>query len=118
MAKKAAAELPANINELSEITAVIFSQLYESFPVDRNLDPTEIARALGISDINANLLSGRSFPVTFPIRYSFSLLGGLDGIGVNKFGIFDGVSIRSVLAIQFRMLQGHFVAAMGALTVL
>jgi hypothetical protein len=63
MTKKAAAELPANIKEFSEITAVIFSQLYESFPVDRNLDPTEIARTLGISDINANLPSGRSFNV-------------------------------------------------------
>ena len=61
---------------------------------------------------------GASFPVTFPIRYSFWLLGSIDGIGVNKFGIFDGVSIRSVLAIQFQMLQRHYVAAMGALTVL
>jgi hypothetical protein len=43
------------------MTAVIFSLLYQSFPVDRNLDPVEIATALRISDINANLPSGRSF---------------------------------------------------------
>jgi hypothetical protein len=61
MAKTPAAELPANIKEFSEITAMIFSLLYESFPLDRNLDPLEIATALGIRDINANLPSGRSF---------------------------------------------------------
>ena len=61
MAKAPAAELPANIKEFSEITAVIFSRLYGSFPVDRNLDPAEIAKVLGIPDINANLPSGRSF---------------------------------------------------------
>jgi NAD(P)-dependent dehydrogenase (short-subunit alcohol dehydrogenase family) len=61
--QKTATELPPNIKEFSEITAVIFSLLYESFPVDRNLDPIEIAKALKISDINANLPSGRSFNV-------------------------------------------------------
>jgi hypothetical protein len=55
------ADIAANIKEFSEITAVIFSQLYESFPVGRNLEPVGIAKALGISDINANLPSGRSF---------------------------------------------------------
>ena len=61
MAKKTTVELPPNIKEFSEITAVMFSQLYESFPVDRNLNPAEIATALGVVDPLAPLPSGRSF---------------------------------------------------------
>ena len=41
---KKPAELPPNIKEFNEITAVIFSKLYESFPLDRKLDPAEIAQ--------------------------------------------------------------------------
>jgi hypothetical protein len=62
MTKKASSpELPPNIKEFNEITAVMFSKLYESFPIDRRLDPDEIAAALGLSDRLANLPSGRSF---------------------------------------------------------
>jgi hypothetical protein len=49
------------------------------------------------------------------VRYSHLRLGAL---GMNKFGIFDRATIRSVLTIQFRILHGHLFAAMCALAVL
>jgi hypothetical protein len=61
MAKKVPPGIPPNIKEFNEITAVIFSKLYDSFPVDRNLDPAEIAASLRVADINAPLPSARSF---------------------------------------------------------
>ena len=50
--------------EFNEITAVIFSQLYGSFSVERDLDPAAIANVLGVST-STNLPSGRSFNIVF-----------------------------------------------------
>ena len=61
---QSAPELRANIKEFNEITAVIFSQLYESFPVERDLDPAAIARVLGFST-SENLPSGRPYNTVF-----------------------------------------------------
>ena len=55
---------PPNIKEFNEITAVIFSQLYGAFPVERDLDPAGIARVLGAST-STDLPSGRSFNTVF-----------------------------------------------------
>jgi hypothetical protein len=65
MPKKAKnTELPPNVKEFNEITAVIFSMLYRSFPVARDLDQAEIAAVLGVAPL-ANLPSGRSFHYVF-----------------------------------------------------
>ncbi len=58
-------EPPPNIKEFSEITAVIFSQLYASSPVDRKLDLVKMANVPGLSNTNANCPSGRSFNDVF-----------------------------------------------------
>jgi hypothetical protein len=33
--------------------------------------------------------------------------------GVNQFGIFFGIAVSGILSIQFRILKGHFFAAMS-----
>jgi hypothetical protein len=70
------AELPPNIKEFNEIAAVIFSQLYEWFPTDRKLEPSEIAKVLGIDDINATLPSGRSFNNVFNATLALLVIEG------------------------------------------
>ena len=62
---KTSTELPPNIKEFSQIAAVIFSELYKSFPVGQNVDLVEVAKVLGVSDINSTLPSGRSFNLVF-----------------------------------------------------
>ena len=62
---KTSTELPPNIKEFSQIAAVIFSELYKSFPVGQNVDLVEVAKVLRISDINSTLPSGRSFNLVF-----------------------------------------------------
>ena len=58
------ASVPPNVKEFSEITAVIFYQLYASFPVDRDLNPDDVAGVLGVS-ISDILPSGRTFNIIF-----------------------------------------------------
>lgn len=60
-----ATELPPNVKEFNEITAVIFSHLYQSFPVARDLSQAEIGRALGVPDATTALPSGQSFHLVF-----------------------------------------------------
>jgi hypothetical protein len=57
-------DLPPNVKEFNEITAVIFAQLYQSFPIQRELDPIEVAKVLAISE-TAKLPSGRAFNEVF-----------------------------------------------------
>jgi hypothetical protein len=56
--------LPPNIQEFSEITAVVFAQLYIAHPMPKTLEPDEVAGVLGIAP-NANLPSGRTFNEVF-----------------------------------------------------
>src|SRR5450759_64339 len=58
------ADLQPNIKEFNEITAVIFAQLYVSFPADLKLEPAEIAKVLGVSETE-KLPSGRAFNEIF-----------------------------------------------------
>jgi hypothetical protein len=53
-------KLRSNIREFSEIPGVIFSQLYESFPILRDIHPDEVARTLGLSP-DGKMPSGRMF---------------------------------------------------------
>jgi hypothetical protein len=57
-----ATALPPNIQEFNEIVAVIFAQLYILHPVEKTLDPTEIATAIGVV---STLPSGRPFNEVF-----------------------------------------------------
>jgi hypothetical protein len=57
-------KLPPNIREFNDITAIIFSQLYISFPVPRSLSPDEIALLLAIKRTD-QLESGRPFNEVF-----------------------------------------------------
>jgi len=52
--------LPANIREFSEVTAVIFAQLYVSFPIPRLIDIQEVAATLGLNPLT-EMPSGRGF---------------------------------------------------------
>jgi hypothetical protein len=52
--------LPPNVREFNEISGVIFARLYESFPVVRDIDAKDIAKALG-HNLTDTLPSGRSF---------------------------------------------------------
>jgi hypothetical protein len=54
-------KLPPNIEEFNEITAVIFGQLYNSFPKPTKVDPEAVASALGLQDRQARMSSGRTF---------------------------------------------------------
>jgi hypothetical protein len=58
-------KLPSNIQEFNEITAVIFSQLYPTFPVGQNIDVDIVAKALGLTDRQQPLPSGRPFNEVF-----------------------------------------------------
>ena len=57
-----ATALPPNIQEFNEIVAVVFAQLYILHPVEKTLDPTEIATAIGVV---STLPSGRPFNEVF-----------------------------------------------------
>ena len=57
-----ATALPPNIQEFNEIVAVIFAQLYLSHPLEKTLDPTEIAKTIGVV---STLPSGRPFYEVF-----------------------------------------------------
>lgn len=56
--------LPPNIAEFNEITAVIFAQLYIAHPMPKTLEPNEIADVLGRSHADT-LPSGRTFNEVF-----------------------------------------------------
>jgi hypothetical protein len=60
-----AAELPPNLQEFNEITAVIFSQLYLTFPARRAMDPNFAAHMLGLPDGRHEMPSGRAFEKLF-----------------------------------------------------
>jgi hypothetical protein len=56
-----ASELPPNMQEFNEITAVIFGRLYASFPTPMSIRPDAIEHALGFQDLQARMPSGRTF---------------------------------------------------------
>jgi len=60
-----ASELPPNMQEFNEITAVIFSQLFIAFPVARNINPDEVATVLGLANRRHQMPSGRPFNEVF-----------------------------------------------------
>jgi hypothetical protein len=57
-------QLPPNVEELNELTAVIFAQLYIAHPLPKNIEPNEIAEFLGRSPA-ATMPSGRTFNDVF-----------------------------------------------------
>jgi hypothetical protein len=57
--------LPPNIQEFNDICAVIFAQLYVSFPVPADLDPTQIAQILGTT-VDQRMLTDRTLNEVFP----------------------------------------------------
>jgi hypothetical protein len=57
--------------------------------------------------------NGKTYPSLSKVAFAMMV-----ALGVNKLRIFFGTPICGVLAIQFRIPQWHFFAAMGALTVL
>jgi hypothetical protein len=58
-------KLPPNMQEFNEITAVIFGQLYDAFPVPQNVDIDQIAKVLGLADRQQQMSSGRPFNEVF-----------------------------------------------------
>jgi hypothetical protein len=56
--------LPQNIQEFNQIILVVFSQLYVAHPLEKTLDPAEIAGLLGVSP-TGTLPSGRRFDEVF-----------------------------------------------------
>ncbi len=56
--------LPPNIQEFNQIILVIFSQLYVAHPLEKTLDPAEIAALIGVSP-TGTLPSGRRFDEVF-----------------------------------------------------
>jgi hypothetical protein len=54
-------ELPSNMRDFNEITAVIFARLFKAFPVPLTLNPDEIAGVLGLTDRQQVMPSGRAF---------------------------------------------------------
>jgi hypothetical protein len=57
-------QLPANITEFNELTAVIFALLYDAHPLPKTLEPSEIADILGGSP-TGTMPSGRTFNDVF-----------------------------------------------------
>jgi hypothetical protein len=53
------------MQEFDEITAVIFSKLFDAFPIAQKISPDEIAAVLGIADIRQRMPSGRLFKEVF-----------------------------------------------------
>jgi hypothetical protein len=64
MADDGSTALPPNIQEFNQIVLVVFSQLYVAHPMERTLDPTEIAAVIGVSP-TGTLPSGRRFDEVF-----------------------------------------------------
>jgi len=60
-----ASELPPNVQEFNEITAVIFGQLYLTFPAPRAMDPEFAAHMLGLPDGRHGMSSGMIFKQVF-----------------------------------------------------
>jgi hypothetical protein len=56
-----ASELPPNIKEFNEITAVTLGQLYIAFPVPQRINPDEVAAVLGLANRRQQMPSGRAF---------------------------------------------------------
>jgi hypothetical protein len=60
-------EVPANIQEFNTIAGLIFAQLYQGFPIVKDIDKAEIAKAMGVvgTDWGHHMLpSGRNFNET------------------------------------------------------
>ena len=57
-------EPPQNIKEFNQIVVVVFSQLYVAHPMEKTLDPAEIAAVIGLS-LTEMLPSGRRFDEVF-----------------------------------------------------
>jgi hypothetical protein len=64
MADKPRADEPQNIKEFNQITLVVFSKLYVEHPLEKTIDPAEVAAVLGVSP-TGNLPSGRPFKKVF-----------------------------------------------------
>ena len=57
---------PANITEFTAITGLVFTQLYEQFPVAVDLDRAAIESAMGTASSSSHVLqSGRPFTEVF-----------------------------------------------------
>jgi hypothetical protein len=56
---------PANINEFTTIAGLIFTQLYDQFPVAATLDRAKIESAMGVANSSSSLQSGRPFSDVF-----------------------------------------------------
>jgi hypothetical protein len=54
-------ELPPNVQEFNEITAVILSQLFSEFPVAQDINADRLAAVLGAADRQQEMASGRPF---------------------------------------------------------
>jgi hypothetical protein len=64
MADDSSSVLPQNIQEFNQIILVVFSKLYVEHPLEKTLDPAEIAELLGVSP-TGTLPSGRRFNEVF-----------------------------------------------------
>jgi hypothetical protein len=62
---KDSAKPPANMGEFTTIAGLIFTQLYNEFPVAATIDRTAIASAMGVANSSAHLQSGRPFTDVF-----------------------------------------------------
>jgi hypothetical protein len=69
-------ELPPNMRDFNEITAVIFSKLFDAFPVARHINADEVAPVLGIADIREQMPSGRLFKEVFAITLDWMINEG------------------------------------------
>jgi hypothetical protein len=54
-------QLPPNMRDFNEITALILGQLYTSFPIPMKLDEDALASALGLQNRHAPMSSERPF---------------------------------------------------------
>jgi hypothetical protein len=60
-----ASELPPNVREFNEITAVIFARLFNAFPIPSNIPPDKVADELGLADRQQEMPSGWTFNKVF-----------------------------------------------------
>jgi hypothetical protein len=58
-------ELPPNMRDFNEITAVIFARLFNAFPIPWNLQRDKVAVELGLADIQQRMPSGWPFDTVF-----------------------------------------------------
>jgi hypothetical protein len=91
-----AAELPPNLQEFNEITAVIFSQLYLTFPIPRAMHPEFAAHMLGLPDQRHEMSSARTFEKVFAQTLKWLVdegfvrgegLVGIDGVVLTTKGL-------------------------------